>query len=82
MQFDDLTGLDKSPATGGQTYKNFYPNLNGETPNCTFSPSATVVDMRGMDRAVKYYIGFGVQDNASECTGIKFRGKYKVSVID
>lgn len=82
MQFDNLTGLKASPASGKDTYKNFYPNLNGETPNCTFSPSATVVDMRGMSRTVKYYIGFGVQDDDNSCTGIKFRGRYKVSVID
>lgn len=82
MQFDDLTGLSRSPPTGNSACKNFYPNLNGETPNCTFSPSTTVVDMRGMGRAAKYYIGFGVQDNDSECSGIKFRGRYKVSIID
>lgn len=56
--------------------------MNGETPNCTFLSSATVIDMRGMSRTVKYYIGFGVQDDDNSCTGIKFRGRYKVSVID
>lgn len=82
MQFDDLKGLSASPATGKNIYKNFYPNLNGETPNCTFSPGMTVIDMRGMSPTVKYYIGFGVQDYSRLCSGIKFRGKYKVSVID
>lgn len=53
--------------------KNFHKS---DTLDRTFAEYT--IDLSAQPRSKKIYIGFGIQDNAGSCIGVKFRGTYKV----